>query len=187
MDERGVCNSKFAGVGRISEIDASPFAAGTAYATVDFHEMDNAKAYVFKTEDYGKTWTSIAGNIPGDTPVHVVREDPNQKGLLVAGTDTGLFYSSKSGEWTALRAGFPTAPVFDLQFPVKSHDLIVATHGRGIFVLDDVTPLEHMRSADSNKGLQVFPIAAPTAGWPVEAEDFRWRVRGAECTERRGD
>ncbi len=146
--------------GRISQIDASPFAAGTAYASVDFHEMDNAKAYVFKTEDYGKTWTSIAGNIPGDTPVHVVREDPNQKGLLVAGTDTGLFYSSKSGEWTALKAGFPTAPVFDLQFSVKSHDLIVATHGRGIFVLDDVTPLEQMQSVTSDNGLQVFPIAA---------------------------
>ncbi len=126
--------------------------------------MDNAKAYVFKTEDYGKSWTAIAGNLPGDTPVHVVREDPNQKGLLVAGTDTGLFYSAKSGEWTALKAGFPTASVFDLQFSGKTHDLIVATHGRGVFVLDNLTPLEQFQSVANEKELRVLPVA-PAQRW----------------------
>jgi photosystem II stability/assembly factor-like uncharacterized protein len=145
--------------GRISQVDASPSAAGTAYASVDFHEMDNSKPYVFKTDDYGKTWTSITENLPGDSPVHVVREDPNQKGLLIAGSDTGLFYSMNGGEWMPLRAGFPTAPVFDLQFAEKTHDLVVATHGRGVFILDDISPIEHAEMASAGGGgLHLLPI-----------------------------
>lgn len=152
--------------GRISQVDASPSAAGTAYASVDFHEMDNSKPYVFKTEDFGKTWTSITGNLPQDSPVHVVREDPNQKGLLVAGSDTGLFYSTNASDWHPLHAAFPTAPVFDLQFAPKTHDLIVATHGRGMFILDDIAPLEHIEMASGNE-LHVLPIAPATRWLPA--------------------
>ena len=147
--------------GRISQIDASPFAAGTAYASVDFHETENNKPYVFRTDDFGKSWTSITRNLPDDAPVHVVREDPNRKGLLVAGTDTGLFYSIDGGDWRPLRAGFPTVPVFDVQFNAKTDDLVVATHGRGFFVLDGIGPLEHVAEA-SGDSLQVFPIANVT-------------------------
>ena len=142
--------------GRISQIEASPSAAGTAYAAVDFHEMENNKPYVFRTDDFGKTWTSITRNLPADTPAHVVREDPNRRGLLVAGTDTGLFYSQDGRDWKPLRAGFPVTPVFDLQFAQKSHDLIVATHGRGFFVLDNLSAIEEARSDAST--LQLFPI-----------------------------
>ncbi len=143
--------------GRISQIEASPFAAGTAYAAVDFHEMDNNKPYIFKTENFGKTWTAITRNLPDGVPAHVVREDPNKRGLLVVGTDTGLFYSEGDSDWKPLRAGFPTAPVFDLQFAAKTHDLVVATHGRGVFILDDISPLEQLQTADA--AFHLFPIA----------------------------
>ena len=148
--------------GRISQIDASPFAPGTAYASVDFHEMENNKPYVFRTDDFGKTWTSITRNLPGDNPVHVVREDSNRRGLLVAGTDTGVFYSQDGGDWKPLRAGFPVTPVFDLQFAPKSHDVIVATHGRGFFVLDNISALEQTKS--DTAALQLFPIQ-PAVRW----------------------
>jgi photosystem II stability/assembly factor-like uncharacterized protein len=154
--------------GRISQIDASPFAAGTAYAAVDFHQLDNNKPFVFKTEDFGKTWTAITRNLPDGVPAHVVREDPNKRGLVVVGTDTGLFYSDGDTDWKPLRNGFPVASVFDLQFAAKSHDLIVATHGRGIFVLDDISPLEQMSAAVSatNAAFHLFPIA----------DAVRWRA-----------
>jgi hypothetical protein len=143
--------------GRISQIDASSFAAGTAYAAVDFHQMDNDKPYVFKTEDFGKTWTSITRNLPRDDPAFVVREDPNKRGLLVVGTDTGLFYAEGDSDWKPMRGGFPVSPVFDLQFDAKTHDLIVATHGRGAFILDDISPLENMPPA--NAAFHLFPVA----------------------------
>jgi photosystem II stability/assembly factor-like uncharacterized protein len=148
--------------GRISQIEASPFAAGTAYAAVDFHEMENNKPYVFRTEDFGKTWTSITRNLPADTSAHVVREDPNHRGLLIAGTDTGLFYSQDGGDWKPLHAGFPVTSVFDLQFAPKSHDLIVATHGRGFFVLDNISALERAKSEAG--ALQLFPVQ-PAIRW----------------------
>jgi photosystem II stability/assembly factor-like uncharacterized protein len=146
--------------GRISQIDASPFAAGTAYAAVDLHQMDNDRPYVFETQDFGKTWKSITRNLPEFVPAHVVREDPNKRGLMVVGTDTGLFYSEEGSDWKPLRAGLPTVPVFDLQFAAKTHDLIVATHGRGVFILDDMSPLENM--AGTAKTFQLFPIADAT-------------------------
>lgn len=152
--------------GRISQIEASPFAAGTAYAAVDLHEMDDDKPYVFKTEDFGKTWVAITRNLPAEASAHVVREDPNQRGLLVVGTDTGLFYAEGDQDWKPLKAGFPTAPVFDLKFAAKTHDLVVVTHGRGMFILDDITPLEHMASAKGSP--EVFPILPA----------YRWGRRG---------
>jgi hypothetical protein len=146
--------------GRISQIDASPFAAGTAYAGVDLHQMDNDKPYVFRTDDFGKTWTSITRNLPQSDPAHVVRENPNRRGLLIAGTDTGLFYSEDDSDWKPMRAGLPTVPVFDLQFAPKTHDLIVATHGRGAFILDDISPLENIPASDTP--FLLFPIANST-------------------------
>ena len=146
--------------GRISQIDASPFATGTAYAAVDFHQLDNDKPYVFKTEDFGKTWTAITRNLPPGDPAFVVREDPNKRGLLVVGTDTGLFYSEGDSDWKPLRAGLPVTPVFDLLFNAKAHDMVVATHGRGAFILDDISPLENMPPADTV--FHLFPVATTT-------------------------
>lgn len=145
--------------GRVEQVEASPFAADTAYVSIDFHETDNNRPFVFKTHDGGQTWKDISAGLPTIDPVHVVREDPNRKGLLIAGTDAGLFYSLNDGsEWSPLTAGFPTAPVYDLKFQPATHDLVVATHGRGMFVLDDITALEQMSPATNNAGFELFDI-----------------------------
>ena len=142
--------------GRIRQIEASPSAAGTAYVTIDFHENDDHRPFVFKTHDFGKSWTAIHRGLPPQS-AHVVREDPNRSGLLVLGTESGLFYSVDEGEhWTPMKGGFPPTPVYDLKFEKRSHDLVVATHGRGLFVLDDISPLEQWRAEIQNSDLHFF-------------------------------
>ena len=151
--------------GRIQQIEASPHDVNAAFVAVDFHEMDNNKPYVFKTHDGGKSWTSIAAGLPAEDPARVVREDPNKKGFLVLGTDTGLFYSADEGaHWTALKSNFPTVPIYDVQFVKKTHDLLVASHGRGLFVLDDITPLEATGGEFAKNDFQLFPVS-PAVNW----------------------
>jgi photosystem II stability/assembly factor-like uncharacterized protein len=131
--------------GRISQIGVSPVAAGTAYLAVDRHEFDDNRPYVYKTVDFGKTWTDISAGLPQGASARVVREDPNRAGLLVLGTEAALWLSNDAGAtWWPLKAGFPTAPVYDLKFIQRSHDLVVATHGLGLFVLDNITALEEL-------------------------------------------
>ncbi|MGC1934893.1 MAG: hypothetical protein WA681_07725 [Candidatus Acidiferrales bacterium] len=130
---------------RVYQVGVSPFDAGTAYVTYDAHELDNRGVYVYRTEDYGATWQKITDGLPDGSPAHVVREDPNKKGFLVSGTDTGLYYSTDRGDhWQPLKSNFPTVTVMDVQFVKNTHDLAVATHGRGIFVLDNIRPIEEM-------------------------------------------
>jgi photosystem II stability/assembly factor-like uncharacterized protein len=158
--------------GRLQQVEASPISADTAYVAVDFHEVDNDKPYVFKTHDFGQTWTSISAGLPEDQPAKVIREDPNRKGFLVLGTETGLFYSTDDGaKWTPLRSNFPTVPVYDIKFVKKSHDLLVATHGRGLFVLDNITPLEEWNPQVAAGGFQLF-TALPANHWQM------WGRRG---------
>lgn len=129
--------------GRLQQIEASPFDPGTAYAAIDFHEVDNDRPFVFKTHDFGKNWTAIHEGLPDDSPARVIRENPNRKGFLVLGTETGLYYSYDDGaKWTPLKSNFPTASIYDIKFIKNTHDLVVATHGRGLFVMDNITPLE---------------------------------------------
>ena len=143
--------------GRVYQIGVSPLDAGTAYITVDRHELDDSRPYAYETTDYGRSWTDIARGLPGDAVAHVVREDPNLKGFLVLGTDTGLWYSRDAGAtWKPLKADFPTAPVYDVKFIARSHDLVVATHGRGLFVLDNITPLEQLTPDVAAADLHVF-------------------------------
>jgi len=148
---------------RVYQVGVSPFDAGTAYVTYDAHELDNPRPYVYKTADYGKTWTPISSGLPADSPAHVIREDPNQRGFLVLGTDTGLSYSQDAGEhWQPLKANFPTVPIYDLTFVKATHDLVVATHGRGIFVLDDIRPLEQMSEKIQDSDFQLVSTAPGT-------------------------
>jgi photosystem II stability/assembly factor-like uncharacterized protein len=145
---------------RVYQIGVSPFDAGTAYVTYDAHMLDNRGVYVYRTENYGSSWQKITNGLPEDCPAHVVREDPNQRGFLVAGTDTGLYFSRDRGDhWLPLKANFPTAPVWDLTFVKKSHDLAVATHGRGIFVLDDIRPLEEATPETESSSFHLFTPA----------------------------
>ncbi|MGD8689442.1 MAG: hypothetical protein PVI37_05830 [Gammaproteobacteria bacterium] len=145
---------------RVYQIGVSPFDAGTAYVAFDAHQLDDRGAYVYKTTDYGKSWTRIGAGLPDNNPVFVVREDPNHRGLLVAGTDTGLYWSADAGRhWSRLKANFPTAPVWDVKFAGQGRDLIAATHGRGLFVLDDIRPLEEWSAKIADGGFHLFKPA----------------------------
>jgi photosystem II stability/assembly factor-like uncharacterized protein len=125
----------------ISLIDPSPHEAGAAYAAVDRHKLDDIRPYIYKTDDYGKTWTEIVNGIPDGAYVHVVREDPKRRGLLYAGTETGIYVSfDDGGHWEPLQLNLPCTPVHDLV--IKNNDLVVATHGRSFWILDDLSPLE---------------------------------------------
>jgi len=143
--------------GRVYQIGVSPFDAGTAYLAVDRHQLDDRRPYVYKTTDYGKTWTDLARGLPQEVPARVVRENPNLRGFLVLGSDAALWYSRDGGAiWKPLKAGFPTVPVYDLKFIRRSHDLVVATHGRGLFVLDNITTLEQLTPDVAASDFHVF-------------------------------
>ena len=148
--------------GRVYQVGISPFDAGTAYVTYDRHEFDDNRAFVYKTADYGKTWTRIDAGLP-EAAAHVVREDPNARNFLVLGTDQGLWYSRDGGaSWRTPKADFPTTPVYDVKFVKASHDLLVATHGRGLFVLDDITPLEQLTAEVAAQDFHLFPVVPAT-------------------------
>src|SRR3989442_1277637 len=141
----------------VFKIGVSPFDAGTAYLAVDRHQLDDRRPYVYRTTDYGKTWTDIARGLPQEVPARVVRENPNLRGFLVLGSDAALWSSRDGGAtWKPLKAGFPTAPVYDLKFIKRSHDLVVATHGRGLFVLDNITTLEQLTPDVAASDFHVF-------------------------------
>jgi hypothetical protein len=139
----------------VSLIEASPFDAGTAYAAVDAHKLDNFHPYIFKTSDFGKTWTKIIGGLPENVYVHAVREDPAKKGLLYAGTETGVWVSFDDGSnWQSLQLNLPTTPIHDLI--IHNDDLVVATHGRSFWVLDGITPLRQLSSDVVNESAHLF-------------------------------
>jgi photosystem II stability/assembly factor-like uncharacterized protein len=124
----------------ISLIEASPFEAGTAYVAAQRYRLDDFAPYVFRTGDYGRTWTRITRGIPANHFIRAVREDPERRGLLYAGGEFGVYVSFDSGaNWQSLRLNLPVVPIHDLV--VKGSDLVVATHGRSFWVLDDLTPL----------------------------------------------
>jgi photosystem II stability/assembly factor-like uncharacterized protein len=141
--------------GMVSSIDASPHDAATAYIAVDRHKFDDFKPHIFRTNDFGKSWTQITNGMPDNAYTHVVREDPKKKGLLYAGTETGIFVSFDDGaNWQALQLNLPTAPIHDLV--VKDDDLCVATHGRAFWILDDLSPLRQMSDAVAKADAHLF-------------------------------
>ena len=147
--------------GMVSLIAASPFDAATAYVAVDAHKLDNFKPYIFKTSDFGKSWTKIVGGLPENDYVHAVREDPARKGLLYAGTETGVWVSfDDGGHWQALQLNLPNTPIHDLL--VHGNDLTVATHGRSFWVLDDLAPLRQMSAAIASEDAHLFAPSAAT-------------------------
>jgi photosystem II stability/assembly factor-like uncharacterized protein len=130
--------------GTVSMIEASPFAAGTAYVAVERHRLDDFAPYIFKTTDFGKSWSTLTSGIPADDYVHAVREDPKRKGLLYAGTEKGMYVSFDDGaKWEPMQTNLPPTPIWDLI--VHSDDLVAATHGRSFWVLDDLAPLRQYK------------------------------------------
>jgi photosystem II stability/assembly factor-like uncharacterized protein len=143
----------------VSLIEASTFDAATAYIAVDAHKLDNFHPYIFKTTDFGKTWSKLIGGLPDNSYVHAVREDPGRKGLLYAGTETGVWVSFDDGlHWQTLQNNLPTTPIHDLI--VHGNDLAVATHGRSFWVLDDLSPLRQITSATPTEDAHLFTPAA---------------------------
>ncbi len=136
---------------QINAIDASSFEAGTAYIAATAYKSDNYLPYLYKTNDFGKTWKKIVSGIPNDAFTRVVREDPNRKGLLVAGTETGLFYSLNDGEtWSSLQLNLPIVPITDLQFHKRDKDLVVGTQGRSFYILDNLPHLYNLADAQKS-------------------------------------
>jgi hypothetical protein len=143
----------------ISNIEPSRHDAGTAYLTVDGHQVNNRDPWVYKTTDFGKTWTLIVKGIPKSplSYAHVIREDPVRQGLLYLGTENGLYVSfNDGGEWQPLQNNLPHAPVYWLVVQSHFHDLVVGTYGRGFWILDDITPLEQWTPAITSKSLALL-------------------------------
>jgi photosystem II stability/assembly factor-like uncharacterized protein len=143
----------------VSLVEPSPHEAGTAYIAVHRYKLDDLKPYIWKTTDYGKTWTSITSGIPNGAFVRAVREDPVRPGLLFAGTETGIYVSFDDGaHWQSLQLNLPVCSVRDLI--VHSNDLIVATHGRSFWSLDDITPLRQLNSKVAGSEVYLYKPAA---------------------------
>jgi len=142
----------------VSRIEASPHDAGVAYLAVDAHRSGNYAPLAYRTTDLGKTWQSISANLPADGPVKVIREDPKTPGLLYTGTEFGLYVSiDRGGHWARL-GELPTVAVDDLAIHPREDDLLIATHGRSIYILDDLRPLQALTAEVLNKPAHLFPL-----------------------------
>jgi hypothetical protein len=135
----------------IPTVDASHFDAGTAYVAADHHQDDDYTPHAFMTTDFGKTWKPIVGDLPASAAwVHVVREDPRNRNLFYIGTEMGVWASWDKGvHWVSIRGDLPPTPVRDIQVHSRDNDLLLATHGRGLYIMDDITALQNMGSAEA--------------------------------------
>ena len=154
----------------ISKIHASEHNAGTAIIVVDQHRMNDFRPYIFMTDDFGKTWKKITSNLPSDDYVKVVRQDPHNPNLLFAGMEHGIFASWNLGKsWEKINNNLPNVSVRDLRIQARDRDLVVATHGRGVFILDDIHPIEELKNS-IGKPIYLFPIREATL-W-----NMYWRI-----------
>lgn len=141
----------------ISLIHPSDHAKGKVYLAANKYMFGDRSPYLFKSADYGKTWTKITGGIPADEYCRVVREDPNKAGLLYAGTERGIYVSFNDGEsWQNLNLNLPLTPIRDLQVQKREKDLVVATHGRSFWILDDITPLYEIKDGLVKADIHLF-------------------------------
>ena len=148
---------------RISLIEASPHRAGGAYLVANRYQLSDRSPYVFKTNDYGRTWTKINGNLPRDDFPRAIREDPVRPGLLYLGTEHGMYVSfDDGGAWESLRLNLPVTPVHDIA--CEGNDLVIATHGRGFYILDAISILRQLRPATMTGAVQLFEPATATRG-----------------------
>ena len=152
---------------KVSILDASHFDKDTAYAAVNTLRLDDLRPHIFRTRDAGATWTEITAGIPENENVDVVREDPERKGLLFAGTERAVYVSFDDGDhWQSLRLNMPASSIRDLI--IKGDDLCVGTHGRGFWILDNITPLRQINTATAGAPAMLFK---PQTAWRV-----RWNM-----------
>ena len=156
----------------VSRVVASSHDEGTVYATFDGHRSNDFKPYVLKSTDYGKTWTSIASNLPVSS-VQVIREHPRTPSLLFVGNEMGAYYSGNGGKsWSRLQYNLPTVPVHDIKIQPRENDLVIGTHGRGIYIIDDLTPLEKLADGERMGRMYLF------SGKPVTLFNYNKSVPG---------
>jgi len=148
----------------VSRVEASHFDAGTCYATFDGHRTDDHAPYVFVTRDYGQTWTALANNLPTGN-VNVVREDPKNRNLLYLGTEYAMYVSLNGGkEWKRFMTGLPTVRIDDILVHPRDNDLIIGTHGRSIWILDDISALQQLTDEAMKADVTLFP-PRPAVAW----------------------
>ena len=164
-------------------LEASHFDANEAYAAVDRHRLEDYDPYIYRTKDAGKTWQKITTGLPPGVYMQTIKEDPARRGLLVAGTELGVFVSFNDGDsWQSLQLNLPPSSMRDFAF--HGNDLIVATHGRGFWILDDISALRQSSDvgaggrASVQAGRRVDPAAATrTMGRRRRRTSRSWRIR----------
>ncbi|MGE3189606.1 MAG: WD40/YVTN/BNR-like repeat-containing protein, partial [Vicinamibacterales bacterium] len=158
----------------VSKVAPSRFAEGTVYATFDGHRGGDYKTYVFTSTDYGASWRSIAGNLPAGEVARTITEDLKNADVLYLGTETGVWVSLDRGrQWTRVKANLPTVPVYEITLHPRDNDMLLATHGRGVWILDDLTPFQQWAKAQS-AGTFVFDPAPATAFNPANDQMKRF-------------
>ncbi len=152
----------------VSRVEASHFDAATCYVSFDGHRTDDMKPYVFVTRDYGQTWKALASNLPAVGNVNVIKEDPKSKNLLYLGTEYGFYVSLNGGaEWKRFMNGMPTVRIDDVMVHPRDNDLIVATHGRSIYILDDITALQDLSDEVMKEDAHLFDVR-PGTEWKTD-------------------
>jgi photosystem II stability/assembly factor-like uncharacterized protein len=166
---------------RISLIESSTHKPGTAYMTAKRYQLDDRRPYIYKTHDYGKTWTKIVSGIRADDYVHAVREDPKRPGLLYAGTEHGIYVSFDDGEnWQSLSLNLPDTQVPDLV--VEENDLVIATHGRSFYVLDDIGLLRQLTTEYANADIHLFQPGTAIRSVSQAAIDYNLKKPAEKVT-----
>jgi len=157
----------------ISIVEPSHYDAAVCYVAANRYKLDDTKPYLLKTTDYGKTWKNISSNIPNGDYTRVIREDPFKKGLLFSGTETGIYVSFDDGEhWQSLKQNLPVTPVHDIQVEKNQKDLVIATHGRSFWIMDDITPLHQLNDELAKKDVVLYqprPVIRMQGGSYVSA------------------
>jgi photosystem II stability/assembly factor-like uncharacterized protein len=152
----------------VTRVECSHFRPGCAWVSLSRHRQDDRAPYLFATEDFGATWKSLAAGLPREGPVHVVRADPRHRSLIYAGTELGLFASLDAGRtWQPLGTGLPPVPVQDLAVHPRDRELVVATHGRGLWVID-VAPLQQLTAKVLATPVHLFSVRPAEGGGPRE-------------------
>ncbi|MEP7338701.1 MAG: glycosyl hydrolase [Acidobacteriota bacterium] len=142
---------------QINSIEASPHDAATAYFAATLYKADDFHPYLYKTSDYGKTWKKITAGIPDNAFTRVIREDPNRRGLLYAGTETGIYVSFNDGEnWQSLQLNLPVVPITDIAIHKRDKDLVIATQGRAFWIIDDMTILHQWNNTVAAADVHLF-------------------------------
>jgi hypothetical protein len=156
---------------KVTQLEASHFDDQSAYASVSRFRVNDLTPYIYRTHDGGKTWQTITSGLPNDAPIDTVREDPVRKGLLFAGSETSVWASfDDGGHWQSLQLNLPHTSMRDLC--IHGSDLIVATHGRSFWIMDDITPLEQMKPIDDSTSLVLFN-PRPAVEWKTDSSQSR--------------